>query len=258
MKPIILFTFTLCFLAGCHSAPDTPTDKPTATIFTCDQPGIVRTLTVNSVGDIGLYLPPCYNPSSEVRYPVLYLLPGFGGTDHEWFDAGLALLTDKLILSSEIPPLIIVTTGNTYEIIEPRSIVYVLIPYIESHYHTNLERTHRAIAGGSLGGAAAYVLAFQHPDLFASAGVFGNGLTTGQEAQLELWLKEIASNLKPRLFLNSGEQDTYMLQQAKALIPLLDKYGIRHTEIFSPGGHSMTYWISNFPAYYHWLTEDWR
>jgi S-formylglutathione hydrolase FrmB len=49
-----------------------------------------------------------------------------------------------------------------------------------------------------------------------------------------------------------------MLQQAKALIPYLDRYGIPHTEIFSPGDHSYTYWLTNFPVYFHWLTKDWK
>jgi enterochelin esterase-like enzyme len=189
---------------------------------------------------------------------VLYLLPGFSGTYREWFDAGLAPLTDELILSGEIPPLMIVTTDDTYEDLDPDLIITILIPYIENHYRTSPERSRRAIAGGSLGGATAYVLTFQHPDLFASAGIFGNGLTTGQEAQDEAWLQAIPANMKPRVFLNSGESDTYMLQQAKALIPLLDKYGIEHTEIFSPGGHSGSYWLSNFPAYFRWLAEDWN
>ena len=50
---------------------------------------------------------------------------------------------------------------------------------------------------------------------------------------------------------------TLMLQQAKLLIPILDKYGIQHPEIFSEGGHSIVYWLSNFPAFYQWLSEDW-
>lgn len=103
-----------------------------------------------------------------------------------------------------------------------------------------------------------YDITFQHPDLFASAGVFGNGLVTGREAQIEAWLKAIPPDMKPRLFLNSSESDTYMLQQAKALIPLLDKYGIENTEIFSPGGHSGEYWPSNFLTYFRWLEEDWK
>ena len=71
-------------------------------------------------------------------------------------------------------------------------------------------------------------------------------------------LQTIPLNLKPRIFLNDGEQDTYMLQQAKALIPYLDKYKISHTEVFTPGTHSTTYWLTNFPAYFRWLAKDWN
>jgi enterochelin esterase-like enzyme len=258
MKLHIVFIILLCFLSGCLSAPVPPTAQPTVTPYNCDQPGTVQSLTVDSVGEIGIYVPPCYDPKSNALYPVLYLLPGFGGNYRDWFDTGLAALTDKIILSGEIPPLMIVTTDDTYENLDPKLIVATLIPYIETHYRASPKSTHRAIAGGSLGGATAYVLAFQHPDLFASAGVFGNGLTTGQEAQDEVWLQAIPDNLKPRVFLNSGEGDTYMLQQAKALIPYLDRYGIPYTEIFSPGGHSNAYWLSNFTAYFHWLAEDWK
>ncbi|MGA2488727.1 MAG: alpha/beta hydrolase-fold protein [Anaerolineales bacterium] len=254
MKLLILSILTLCFLSSCISASAALTLTP----FACTQPGTVQALTLDAVGEIGIYLPPCYDPNASRLYPVLYLLPGFGGTYREWFANGLAPLTDKLILSGEIPPLMIVTTANTYDDLDPKQIVTALIPYIDRHYHANPVRSQRSIAGGSLGGATAYVLTFQHPDLFASAGVFGNGLTTGQEAQDEAWLQAIPANLKPHVFLNSGEQDTYMLQQAKALIPYLDKYNIQHTEIFSPGDHSYSYWVTNFPAYFHWLAEDWK
>ena len=248
MKPLILAFLTLCFLSGCASAP------PVA----CTQPGILHAVKLTALVDIGVYLPPCYNPHAGKLYPVLYLLPGFGGSYRQWFDVGLSPLADKLIQSAEIPPFIIVTTDNTYDYLKPDQIVTTLIPYIEDHYRASSDRHLRSIAGGSLGGATAYLLTFQHPDLFSAAGVFGNGLTVGQAAQDEAWLQAIPSGLKPRIFLNDGEQDTYMLQQAKALIPYLDKYKIQHTELFTPGNHSNTYWLTNFPAFLHWLAEDWN
>jgi enterochelin esterase-like enzyme len=253
-----LFLPGLFLLASCVSTPAISAPHPTAMVPDCNHPGMVQNLSVGSFGEIGVYLPPCYDPNASMLYPVLYLLPGFGSTYREWFEVGLAPLTDKLIFSGEIPPLMIVTTDNTYDSPKPNQIVTTLIPFIETHYRASSARSHRSIAGGSLGGATAYVLTFQHPDLFSSAGVFGNGLTTGQEAQDETWLKIIPADLKPRVFLNSGEQDTYMLKQAKALIPYLDKYSIQHTEIFTPGSHSNIYRLSNFPAYFHWLAEDWK
>jgi enterochelin esterase-like enzyme len=254
MKSFLLSILVICLLSGCASAPITPTPSP----LTCTKPGTVQTLNFPSLGGIGVYLPPCYDAHASRLYPVLYLLPSFGGTSTQWFDFGLAPLTDKLILGRDIPPFIIVTTDNTYEHLKPDQIVTSLIPYIESHYRASPARRLRSIAGGSLGGATAYLLTFQHPDIFSSAGVFGNGLTVGQEAQDEAWLKAIPSNLKPRIFLNSGDQDTYMQQQARALIPYLDKFKLPHMEVFTPGTHSNTYWLTNFPAYFRWLSEDWN
>src|SRR5512143_1755677 len=73
-------------IASCDQAPAaTPTAVPSLTRFSCTQPGNVQTLTVDSFGDIGLYLPPCYQDEAGSRYPVLYLLPGFGGTHMSWF-----------------------------------------------------------------------------------------------------------------------------------------------------------------------------
>jgi enterochelin esterase-like enzyme len=254
MKLFLLSILVICLISGCASAPITPAPSP----FTCTKPGTVQTLNFPALGGIGVYLPPCYDAHASQLYPVLYLLPGFGGTSTQWFDYGLALLTDKLILGNEIPAFMIVTTDNTYDHLKPDQIVTTLIPYIESHYRASTARRLRSIAGGSLGGATAYLLTFQHPDIFSSAGVFGNGLTVGQEAQDEAWLQAIPSNLKPRIFLNSGDQDTYMQQQARALIPYLDKFKLSHTEVFTPGTHSNTYWLTNFPAYFRWLSEDWN
>ncbi|HTX92582.1 MAG TPA: alpha/beta hydrolase-fold protein [Anaerolineales bacterium] len=243
--------------AGCAAAPAAKPPTPTPAASSCGLPGTVQAAELNIIGQIGVYLPPCYDPSPARSYPVLYLLPGFGGDYHEWLVAGVATLADRSISERVIPPFIIVTTDDTYEGVDQNQIIPVLLPYAESHFHASPEREYRAIAGGSLGGATAYVLTFQHPDVFSSAGVFGNGLTTGQEAELEGWLKSIPPRLKPRVFINSGEQDTFMLAQAKALIPFLDKYGIEHSEIFSSGGHDDNYWLSNFPAYFHWLAEGW-
>jgi len=189
---------------------------------------------------------------------VLYLLPGAGGLAQSWFDGGLAGLVDGRILDGTIPPLIIVTTENTYDLLDPARIIDTFIPYVDGHLRTLTDRQYRAIAGASLGGATAYQLTFQHPELFSSAGIFGNGLVIGQEAQVQASLAGLPEKIQPRLFLNTGEQDTFMLGQARALIPLLDRYGIQHTEVFSPGGHSGDYWMSNFPAYFQWLADDWE
>jgi enterochelin esterase-like enzyme len=245
-------------LIGCTSTQSmrqaTSPPSPTA----CQSAGEVQPLNVAAIGQIGLYLPPCYNPGGGSLYPVLYLFPGVGGSAKAWIEAGLTARADEAILQGEIPPFLIVMTDDTLENISLDTIVGTLIPNIESHYPVRSDRFHRAVAGGSLGGYFAYALAFQHPELFASAGVFGCGLITGMEEKTRDMLHAIPPEQKPRVFLNSGESDTYMLQHAQMLIPLLDESGIEHTEIFSPGDHSYEYWLSNFPAYFRWLARDWK
>jgi enterochelin esterase family protein len=245
---IWIFVFLPLWLAGCAARPAED----------CQHPGTVEYLMVETVGGIGVFLPPCYDPYGRTRYPALYLLPGADGAPEDWFDGGLADLVNELVLSGKIPPLVIITTEDTYEGLEPARIVDTLIPYMDNHMRVQTGRRYRAIAGSSLGGATAYQLAFQHPELFSSAGVFGNGLVIEQEAQVEAWLGGMPEKIKPRVFLNTGEQDTFMLAQSRALIPLLDKYGIQHVEIFSPGGHSGDYWMGNFPVYLQWLVQDWE
>jgi enterochelin esterase-like enzyme len=255
LKPVLLCSLFL--LAGCLPAQAPPGAASPAPTPTCSTPGTVQWLAVGAVGEIGLYLPPCYDAQAGRLYPALYLLPGFSGTAHDWFGDGLAPTANTLILSGEIPPFLIVTTPDTFADFEGDAIVQTLLPYLEGRYHASSERRHRAVGGGSLGGASAYHLVFKHPDLFASAGIFGAGAARGEEDAILGWLSAIPAEDRPRVFLNCGEGDTDMLQRAKVLISLLDQAGIAHMEIFSPGGHSGAYWSSNLPAYFRWLAQDW-
>jgi enterochelin esterase-like enzyme len=55
-----------------------------------------------------IYLPPGYNPKQ--KYPVLYLLYGYGGTPHSFFSLLPTHTTaDQLIQAKQIEPLIIVS-----------------------------------------------------------------------------------------------------------------------------------------------------
>lgn len=255
-----IFFLSLLLLAACApaTAPPTPTTEPAAPTPACTTPGITGPLTVDTVGQIVLYLPPCFDPRAATPYPVLYLLPGQGGGPQDWDLSGLAYHADASIRSGEIRPLLIVMTDDTFEDITHETITGGLIPFIEAHYPVSRDRRDRAIAGGSLGGASAYLLAFERPDLFSSAGIFGNGLITGYEDETRAMLAALPPNLKPRVFLGSGEGDTYMLGQAQLLIPLLDEARIEHSQAFIPGGHDYFTWLSTFPAYFRWLEAGWE
>jgi len=204
-----------------------------------------------------VYLPPCYATETG-QYPVLYLLPGRGSGPAAWFDAHAAQVADDLILSRKVPPFLIVATENPEN--DPHSEVFLtdLLPYIESHYRVLTSREYRVVGGASLGGIGAYRLVFQHPDQFASVGLFGSGLVHGEETQFEEWLQALSKKSTLRVFLNCGEGDPLMLERAEVMRTLLNEAGIETTVVVSPGDHSYAYWVSNLPTFFEWMARGWE
>jgi enterochelin esterase-like enzyme len=245
-------------IGGCRAGPIS--SEPTRTIAepVCEVAGTTQAVPVAARVEISLYLPPCYDPQTKNPYPVLYLLPGFGGSDHDWFDAGADRAADASIRAGDVPPFLIAATPDTFNDPDSRIVFGTILPYLESHYPVAGDRRYRAAAGGSYGGAAAYHLAFRHPELFSSAGIFGNGAALGEEESIGAWLAAIPEKNRPRVFINVGQSDSYMLGRARVLLPLLEANGISHVDIFSPGGHTYAYWAGNFPAYFRFLAQGWE
>jgi enterochelin esterase-like enzyme len=204
-----------------------------------------------------VYLPPCFSAESESKYPMLYLVPGRSSGPDSWFNLGLAEIVDGLILSGEIPPLIIITTENTDFDPMAEAIYKELIPYVEGQYPIMNDRRYRAVAGGSLGGIAAYRLAFQYPDKFFSAAIFGAGAISGEEKQIDSWLSSMTDANRVRVFMDTGDEDIFMLDRAQVMKSILDEAGIENQLHIGHGGHNYAYWISNFEMYLKWLTRDW-
>jgi predicted peptidase len=175
-----------------------------------------------------IYLPPCFSAESEDRYPVLYLVPGRGGAPDTWFIAGLGDVVDRMILSGEIAPFIIVATENIDSDSMAEAIYNDLIPHIEEKYPIAKDRKHHAVAGGSLGGVAAYRLAFQYPDTFSSAGIFGAGAISGEEKRIHEWLIAMDDTNRLRVFMDSGYEDPLMLDRAIVMKSILDEMGIEN------------------------------
>ncbi len=260
--PLAFSAFFLA-LAGCALAPkpalvSTPTFAPVCADAGTTEMQSIPSSTPGVPYQFVVYLPPCYANQPDRRYPVLYLIPGRTSGPETWINAGASTTADAMIHTPEIPPFIIVSTQDTDSDPQAGDIQTLLIPYIEKTYQILPDRRYHAVAGGSLGGIAAYRIVFQHPDHFASLAMFGSGVEDVEKDKVRAWLAAISENNKPRVFLNCGTEDPFMLAMAKLSISLLDQYHIEHTEIFTSGTHSYQYWSTNLEAFYRWLTEDWR
>jgi S-formylglutathione hydrolase FrmB len=122
-----------------------------------------------------VYVPDGYQ-SSDLHYPVLYLLHGAGGDEKAWVEhGGIRERADRLIASGAIPPTIIVMPGC-------RSCWWIdgakdqaetafwsdLVPSIAAGYRTIETKAGRLVAGLSAGGYGSVRFAMKYPDRIAA------------------------------------------------------------------------------------------
>lgn len=131
------------------------------------------------ISGICVYLPPGYD-NGGLRYPVIYLLHGGFGYQHDWVAQGrVQEIMDAHYADDPRNAAIVVMPDGTYNASwwdvpsgYPLNETYVIdhvIPYVDSRFRTISDRAGRAIAGLSQGGAGTARLASLHPDLFVAA-----------------------------------------------------------------------------------------
>jgi enterochelin esterase-like enzyme len=146
-----------------------------------------KSLEGNLEGDspdrpVTVYLPPTYPADQNRRYPVVYLLHGYGGKE-DTFTARLASLkesADRLAAAQGFSSAIVVTPsayslhkGSMYSNSPTtgdweRFIAEDLVAYMDSHYRTLPNRMSRGLAGHSMGGYGALRVGMKRPDVFFS------------------------------------------------------------------------------------------
>lgn len=150
---------------------------------------------------MSIYLPPAYNDSTDLRYPVLYLFHGTGGDENAWQECGRVLqILDNMIARGEVSPMIVVmpncntnldsapgysptrdarqatelANGNASSMFGRFEATFVtdIVNFVDSVYRTIPDKAHRAIAGLSLGGMQTIYIAANNPDLCDYIGLF--------------------------------------------------------------------------------------
>ena len=136
--------------------------------------------------DYWVYTPANYDPKRKEAYPVLYLLHGLGDEAGSWLGVGAAnVILDNLIAQGKAKPMIMVTPlgyGNSggpagamgADMLPgyARTVLEEVMPQVEKDYNVSRDRTQRAIAGLSMGGAEATFVGLNHLDKFAWIGSF--------------------------------------------------------------------------------------
>ena len=171
-------------LAQAVPRPEPPHGRLVETRYTASS------LAGNLLGDpteqpVSIYLPPDYEAARSRRYATVYLLHGYGGKVGDWTTHGyqgldLQPAMDELIASGELPPMIVVVPNGrnaylgsffTNSSVTGRwedAIANDLVAFVDGRFRTIPDARSRGIAGHSMGGYGAIMLALDHPETFGS------------------------------------------------------------------------------------------
>jgi putative tributyrin esterase len=229
--------------------------------------------------DVRVYLPPSYSrpEAAARRYPVVYLLHGWPGSQADWFTRGHAPETvDAMIAAGTIPEVILVgPDGNGRGVLgrslyldayDGRSamadfIARDLVRWTDSTFRTRPEPAARAIIGLSDGGTGAFNAALRHPDVFGACGSLSGNFTVTREfgiggvigpqpgaarllaaASPALYVADIVPVARRlRLYFDCGVDDESIADN-RDFHARLERLGVPHTFREFPGTHTWGYW----------------
>ncbi len=216
--------------------------------------GINRRLTV--------YTPYGYEKDTKTKYPVLYLLHGAGGDEEAWSSMGRAAqILDNLIAKGLAKPMIVVmpngnpnqqaaqtmglpttqmnfrdpANANAYV----RSLVEEIVPFIEKNFRVVAKKSHRAIAGLSMGGGHTIAASGLYPNTFDYICPLSMG--SQRTEQLDAQLQGIKKAGYKLYWLACGNTD-FLFDSANQLDAALTANGLEHTYFVSEGGHTWANW----------------
>ena len=125
-----------------------------------------------------ILLPEDYLSNPERRYPVVYLLHGYGDDNTSWngqWMQGVSKITSLEKYSGLEPMIYVFPMGwktyysnyydGTFRYMD--MFIQELIPHIDGKFRTIADREHRALIGYSMGGFGAMVLPMKHPEMFS-------------------------------------------------------------------------------------------
>jgi enterochelin esterase-like enzyme len=131
---------------------------------------------------VNVYVPAEYEKNLDKKYPVLYLVHGWGENENGWSIQGhMANIIDGLISAGKAVPMIIVmpsgdiqTNSDVRQASGDITKIYIndLIPFVDKNFRTISDRQKRAMAGLSRGGMQTTMTVFNNMDKFAWMGTF--------------------------------------------------------------------------------------
>jgi enterochelin esterase family protein len=259
MKPNLLYPQNMVHVPGPASLPWETNAVPRGMVHH----HFYRSGVVGDDRDYYVYTPPGYDPKAKKQYPVLYLLHGYSDDASGWTAVGRAhVILDNLIAQGNAKPMLVVMTlgYGAPEIVSrsgppPRdsalrqrnfekfrdALLTEVIPEVEKGYRVSKDRTSRAIAGLSMGGAESLFVGLNALDRFAWIGAFSSGgLNEDFNATFPALDAKAAAKLN-LLWIACGTEDR-LIDTSRRLRDWLKSKDIQHTGMETPGAHTWMVW----------------
>ena len=213
-------------------------------------------------------LPEGYDKSNPVKYPVLYLLHGYGGRYDTWVNGTKKSLPQD---ATRWQMIVVCPDGqNSWYWDSPvdpsmQFETYVsseLIKYIDEHYNTVASPKGRAVTGFSMGGHGGLWLGINHSDVFGACGSMSGGVDIRpfpNNWEMKSWLGKYKENeeqwnehtvidqlykIEPNslaIIIDCGVND-FFYNVNEELHKKMLYMNIPHDYIIRPGAHTHDYW----------------
>lgn len=238
----------------------TPSPLPSEAF--CKKTGVIKNVEIPSptLGEklrMRIYLPPCYQKEKEGGYPLLVLLHGQNGQDDQWINLGLTKAADSLILSNEIPAIVMVFPWERLYLLDWReshfgeALTEDLMAYILAEYNINPARDQHAIGGISRGASWAVQVGMESPQLFGVIGGHSFPSFGGEIRKLPVWIEQFDPLGEPALYFDIGKYDRYK-RYCDPFMEALTQQGVEHQYIINEGAHNNEYWQEHIIDYLTW------
>ncbi|MCO8269015.1 alpha/beta hydrolase-fold protein [Actinoplanes sp. TRM 88003] len=223
-----------------------------------------------------VYLPKSYTRTQAKRFPVVYMLNGFNGSNIEWESRKIDAVLDRLPFEESI---VVFPDGDSGWYVDTSAgnfrsmIVDEIVPLVDRNYRTIADREHRGISGVSMGGQGAFTLALKNPDVFSSiashmgALSFGPLVGTPAEQAANAGLRpltlvaatSVADLNRHRYYFDGGDSDDYRFGvAAQQMSTLLASKGVKHDYQLGPGRHDDAYWMPKLDRSFGLHAEQFR
>ncbi|WP_058991016.1 alpha/beta hydrolase [Anaerococcus rubeinfantis] len=238
-----------------------------------------------------VYLPNGYDEKSDEKYPVLYMLHGFGENSSSILEkSNTKDVLDKIMKDKEKKMIVVFVDGFTSFFIDSdydknmeSAIKDELIKEIDENYKTDANKNSRAIGGISVGGYGAAGLSLRNPDLFTKVLLISPTLWDKLDEDslirrnylafsdgIQNWSDEVYKEKFPTNFINAQSKDiNFYIRSAegdtKIKIDDIEKFNKKleeaevNTEFKKDGkefDHDYDYWNKITEESYLWVLDE--